>query len=78
MLFSLTEEGIGTRGTVHMNLETMSTESHKSKYCVVYLCEQPKLATVADVERRVEVATSIGYRSRWSVFKDEKKFYSVA
>lgn len=56
MLFSLTEEGIGTRGTVHMNLETMSTESHK--YCVVYLCEQPKLATVADVERRVEVATS--------------------
>lgn len=78
MLFSLKEEGLVTRDTVHVNLETMYTESQKSKYCVVYLYEQPKLATVADVERRVEVATSIGYRSRWSVFNDEKKFYSVA
>ena len=60
-----------THSTVHVNLETMYTESQKSKYCVVHLHEQPKLATVADVERRVEVATSIGYRSRWSVFNDE-------
>lgn len=63
ILFSLKEKRITTHSTVHANLETMHTESQKSKYCVVYLYEQPKLAIVADVERRVEVATSIGYRS---------------
>lgn len=63
-----------TCSTANVNLETMYTESQKSKYCVVYLHEQLKLATVTDIERRVEVATSIGYRSRWSVFNDEEKF----